>query len=104
MESTPTRKRRQRPVDGADYFRMLRRLLRSAGHRVADADVEDLAELISLRSELDTAILVAVKGLRDSGATWEDIGGATGTTRQAAIMKWSARVAAAAEEAAQRVS
>jgi hypothetical protein len=71
---------------------MMSRMLRSAGTRVADADVEDLAALIHLREQLDEAIVSAVRGLRDTGATWESIGQATGTTRQAAIMKWSKRV------------
>jgi hypothetical protein len=76
-------------VDTGDYLLMLSRILRAAGTRVADADVEDLAALIALREQLDGAILAAVHGLRASGHTWETIGAATGTTRQAAIMKWS---------------
>jgi hypothetical protein len=91
MISRP-RRRRSREIDTPEYLLMLSRILRSAGSRVADADAEDLAALIGLREQLDNAIVAAVRGLRASGTTWEDIGAATGTTRQAAIMKWSKRV------------
>ena len=71
---------------------MVARLIRNAGKRVSDANVEDLQSLIELRDDLDAAILRAVIGLRVSGATWQDIGNATGTTRQAAIQKWAHKV------------
>jgi hypothetical protein len=67
---------------------MVRRMIRAAGTRVSHADPDQLAELVALHHDLDAAILVAVKGQRDSGITWQSIGDATGTTRQAALMKW----------------
>jgi uncharacterized NAD(P)/FAD-binding protein YdhS len=70
---------------------MIGRLLAAASLRVADANVEDLAALIGLRERLDDAIVTAVRGLRTQGVTWQDIGDATGTTRQAAIQKWAER-------------
>lgn len=76
---------------------MVARIIVAAGKRAADANVEELAALIDLRQELDQAILLAVAGLRKSGATWEDIGSASGTTRQAAIMKWAQKVSWADE-------
>jgi hypothetical protein len=83
----------EQTTDNTPYFRMLRRMVAAAGKRVARADVEDLVELIAIRKDLDEAILRAVSGLRSAGYTWESIGQATGTTRQAAIQKWSAAVA-----------
>ncbi len=71
-----------------EYLRMVRRMVRSAGKRVGRADVEDLAALIDIRTDLDQAIRAAVDGLREDGYTWQSIGEATGTTRQAALMKW----------------
>lgn len=65
----------------------VRRLIRACGRRVADGDPDDLARLVALRSELDVAIQTAVTGLRRDW-TWDRIGEATGTTRQAALMKW----------------
>ncbi|HLI57868.1 MAG TPA: hypothetical protein VKY26_12660, partial [Actinomycetota bacterium] len=41
-------------------------ILRAAGRRVADGDVEGLAELVALRGELDPAIGDAVAGLRNT--------------------------------------
>ena len=72
----------------ADFLAMVRRMIRAAGRRVGSADPEDLTELVALRHELDTAIERAVLDQRASGITWQSIGDATGTTRQAAIMKW----------------
>jgi hypothetical protein len=67
---------------------MIRRMVAAAGKRVSEADAEDLAELIGIRDDLDAAIQRAVDGLREDGYTWESIGAATGTSRQAALMKW----------------
>jgi hypothetical protein len=67
---------------------MVRRVIKAAGKRVSMADPEDLAKLIAIREELDQAIQAAVDGLREDGFTWRTIGEATGTTGQAANMKW----------------
>jgi hypothetical protein len=74
-----------------DYIAFMRRIIRAGGDRLAQADAEDLGALIDLRQELDVAIATAVTGLRSSGATWQDIGDATGTSRQAAFQKWGGR-------------
>ncbi|HSS12231.1 MAG TPA: hypothetical protein VLL25_20250 [Acidimicrobiales bacterium] len=79
----------RRYTDTHEYLKMLRRMVKAAGTRVGHADPEDLAELIAIRTDLDTAIRRAVDGLRADGFTWQSIGDATGTTRQAALMKWS---------------
>jgi hypothetical protein len=84
---------RRRPgIDTDAYLRMTARIVSGAGRRVADADPEDLAALLKLRDAVDQAILQAVAGLRASGCTWQDIGDAIGTTRQAAIMRWARKV------------
>jgi hypothetical protein len=84
--------RRRRPRDNNDYLDMVRRIIHAAGHRVAEADADQLAQLVALRAELDEAILDAVRGLRDADITWQDIGTATGTTRQAAQLKWGPKL------------
>jgi len=76
-------------VETHEYLQMARRMIRAAGNRVASDDVEYLAELVALREYLNVTIVSAVSGLRNSGHTWQEIGDATGTTRQAAIMKWA---------------
>lgn len=86
------RRRRRRTVDTFDYLAMLGRLLENGGRRVGDGDIEELRQLLGLRQVLDEAILEAVRGLRDAEITWEDIGRAAGTTRQAAIMRWGPKL------------
>ena len=71
-----------------EYVDFVRRVIRAAGRRVSMTDPEDLAKLIAIRGELDSAIQAAVDGLRADGFTWKSIGEATGTTGQAANMKW----------------
>jgi len=92
MNSTSRNGRRRRTVDTPEFLAMVGRMLAAAGDRVHDADPGDLAALIALRQVLDDAILEAVRGLRAADITWEDIGAATGTTRQAAIMKWNPKL------------
>lgn len=86
------RARARRTVDTLDFLAMVSRLLSHSGRRVAEADVEELRVLLALRGQLDDAIVDAVRGLRANGTTWEDIGAAAGTTRQAAIMRWNPKL------------
>jgi hypothetical protein len=92
---------RKRYHDTAEYVDSVGRMIRAAGRRVGGSDPPDLARLINLREELETAVTVAVIGQRAQGITWAWIGQATGTTKQAAILKWAdAAREALAEEAA----
>lgn len=85
--------RTYRYSDIGEYIQFMRRIIRAAGQRVSEADPEQLRDLVGIRQDLDEAIACAVEGLRESGATWEDIGRITGTSRQAAHEKWSKRIA-----------
>lgn len=67
-------------------------MIKAAGKRVAEGDDTDLAELIDLHRAIDQAVIVGVAGLRSTGITWQSIGDATGTTKQAAIQKWARHV------------
>jgi hypothetical protein len=71
---------------------MVSRMLGAAGRRVGQADPEQLTDLIQLRDLVDQAIIGAVAGLRHSGSTWQEIGDACGTTRQAAIMRYGPHI------------
>lgn len=64
------------------------RAIRAAGRRVGNGDPEDLHQLVELHAYVDQAVQCAVDGLRDNGATWQDIGTVFHTTRQAAQMRW----------------
>lgn len=89
---TNVAKRRRATVDTEDFLRLAARIVAAAGRRVAQADAEDLTQLLALRDQVDEAIVGAVRGLRAAGTTWEDIGTAAGTTRQAAIMRWNPKL------------
>ena len=75
-------------VDTPEFTAFAARILRAAARRVSDGDVEGLAALVALRSELDAAITIAVQGLRSPKRSytysWADIARVLGTTRQAA--------------------
>lgn len=81
-------------TESAEFLAMMRRMIAAAGRRVANADPDDLALLVDLHEALDDAIVTAVVGQRSAGITWQSIGEATGTTRQAAIMKWAPKAGA----------
>jgi hypothetical protein len=85
--------RRRRIRDDGEFFDMVSRVLRAAGRRAARGDPEHLRELYELDERLHVAMVEAVRGLRESGATWQEIGDVTGTTRQAALMRWSPKLA-----------
>lgn len=73
-------------------MKMVERMLRGAGRRVAAGDHCDLAELVELRTNLDAAIAAGVTGLRASGDSWADIAQGLGTTRQAAQQRYGGEV------------
>lgn len=83
------RKRSRRPIEATDYAAMMRRLIRAYGQRIADADMEDLTDMLALRDEFDAAIAFAVREARTRwGWSWADIGRAAGTTRSSAHERW----------------
>lgn len=80
---------RRRVIEPSDYVSMLRRMIGAAGVRVGHGDPEDVALLLELHADLALAVQAAIDRQRETGITWESIGEAVGTTRQAAIMRWS---------------
>lgn len=70
---------------------MMGRMVAAHGRRVADGDVEDLADLLELQKMLDGVVAQAVQGQRENhGRSWADIARAAGTSRQAAQKRWGA--------------
>ncbi len=86
-----TSKRRRRRVENDEYSAFVRRILRAYSRRVGDGDLDALALMLGLAEEIDTAITEAVKGLRDCGYSWAEIGSRLGITRQAAQQRWGSR-------------
>lgn len=81
----------KKTYETTDYAAMMRRMMKAHGRRVADGDVEDLAELMELQTYLDLIVRGAVQAQReDQGKSWTDIARAAGTSRQAAQKKYSA--------------
>lgn len=78
-----------KPRETPEYAQMIGRMIRAYGRRVGDADPEDLADMLALRDAFDEAVADAVHLQRSRhGRSWADIATATGTTRQAAQMRW----------------
>ena len=80
-----------RTVENDEYGEFIRRILHAYSRRIADGDVEALSLMTGLADELDDALAQAVKGLRDRGYSWAEIGARLGITRQAAQQRWGAR-------------
>ena len=85
-------KRRREGVETPEFARFCRRIIRSYAKRVADADDVDLGEMLAVRDEMDAAIVEAIRGQKDRGASWAEIGRALGTSRQAAQQTWGRRL------------
>ncbi|WP_231583759.1 hypothetical protein [Cellulomonas sp. A375-1] len=76
--------------DHREFMAFARRILRAASRRMADADPEDLGDLLALRAAVDEAIDQAVVGLHEQGTSWAAIGAAAGMSKQAAHKRWGA--------------
>ena len=86
--SARARKRRRAGVENTDYAAFAARVIRAHARRVADGDVDALADLLRLAVEVDNATHTAVTGLRTFGYSWGEIAARLGTTRQAAQQRW----------------
>jgi ribosomal protein S20 len=83
---TPNRRRRRAEND--EYASFVRRVIRAHARRVASGDVDALADMTGLSTELDEAITQAVTGPRSAGYSWAEISTRLGVTRQAAQQRW----------------
>lgn len=88
VKNALTPKRRSRLVENDEYAAFIRRVLRAYTRRVATGDVEALADMNRLATDLDQAITDAVTGLRACGYSWTEISRPLGITRQAAQQRW----------------
>ncbi|MDR2548740.1 MAG: hypothetical protein LBD10_00810 [Desulfobulbus sp.] len=78
-----------RKVETLEWLKMLSRMIRAAGRRVADADEHELSQLAQLRDDLESAIKVAIQGQRAAGRSWAHIGLALGLSRQGAFQRYA---------------
>lgn len=84
----PLTRNRMKRVETSEWLGMLARMIRAAGKRVADADEHELAKLVAMRDELETAIKVAIDGQRRIGRSWDHVGRALGISRQGAFKRY----------------
>ena len=74
-----------------EYVRMLQRMMRAYARRVTQdcGDIEALAGLVDLATELEATTTLAIAGLRETGHSWAEIARVLGVTRQAAQQRYS---------------
>jgi len=87
-----TGKVRKPMTESGEFGAFARRILRALGRRVADRDIEALADLAALQTELDTVMQAAVDRLRSDeggGYSYTDVARVLGITRQAAQQRFS---------------
>ena len=73
-----------RRVGNDGYAASLRRAMAAYARRVANSDVDALADVTGLATELDEAISQAIIGLREAEHSWTKIAVRLGVTRQGA--------------------
>ena len=83
-----TPKRRYRVVENDEYAAFLRRVIRAYSRRVAAGDIEAIAVMNRLGTDLEDATRQAITGLRGFGYSWADIAMRLGITRQGAQQRW----------------
>lgn len=92
--------RKTGPVENADYFQMVGRMVRGMGKRGANGDYTDLTEMAKVQQMMTEAMQTAVDGMREQqGYSWADIGEGLGITRQAAQQRFGRKATAEADEA-----
>ena len=91
VKARVTPNRRRRTVENDEYAQFVQRVMRAYARRVASGDVDAVADMTRLATELDEAIGPTVIGLRDAGYSWAEIAARVGVTRQAAQQRWGTR-------------
>jgi len=77
-----------RYVENTEYAGFVQRIIRAHGRRVAEGNIDGLADLAALRAEVERALHTAVTGLRAGGYSWAEIGRQLGMAKQSAYERW----------------
>ncbi len=75
-------------VETGEFLKMVRRMLRAAGRRVAEADKVELSDLVALQTDVEEVIQHAVDTWRKNGRSWATIGEALGLSKQGAHQRY----------------
>ena len=92
VRESMTPRRRRRRAENDEYAAFVRRVLRAYAARVALGDIDAVADMVAISGEMNALIAEAVRGLRDKGYSWADVGQRLGVSRQAAFERWGKRV------------
>lgn len=79
--------------EDVQFVSFARRVLRALGRR-AHRNIDVLPMLGSLLAEFDEVTVNAIVGALADGHSWQDVGDRLGVTKQAAHLRYAARVAA----------
>jgi hypothetical protein len=89
---------RRQVTENDEYAAFLRRVLRAYGRRIAAGDIDALVDMAAMADELESAMRLAVAGLRRVGYSWGEIAVRLGITRQGAQQRWGQRTACDSSE------
>lgn len=78
----------RRRHEAPDVGKAAARFMRALAKRAANGEAEAIEWLIQLQAELDAATQLAVDNYRELGFSWAQVAQLTGTTRQAAQMRF----------------
>ena len=99
-----TPKRPYRVVENDEYAAFLRRVIRAYSRRVAAGDIEAIAVMNRLGTDLEDATRQAITGLRGFGYSWADIAMRLGITRQGAQQRWGDTLPSVTDTASTRAN
>lgn len=104
MSTPKPRKRTRREYEAPDLQAASRRMMRALVRRAEGGELEALEALVALQADLAAALQDGVTGYRQgpAQASWADVARATGTTRQAAAMRFGKALSEADVEASRQ--
>lgn len=93
LEKRRVRRRSERK-DAQEVAAFLVRMMRAYARRALAGETEpaDLADLFTIRVELERVVDATVVAARRTGFSWSEIASSTGTTKQTAHERWAGKV------------
>ena len=83
----------QPKAENTEFGAFSRRIIRAYSRRIADGDLDGLADLVALRDAVDDAIDSAVTGLRAEphAHSWRAIAQRLGVSKPSVVKRWGPR-------------
>lgn len=76
-------------VETVEYLKMVARMIKAGGRRVAAGDEYELQAFAALQALLESEIKGAIHGQLAQGKSWSGIAKGLGVTRQGAFRRWA---------------